>query len=85
MLLGKIMERIEQNKEKTAIITDDKSFTYAELLEYYEYYTDFLTNIPQGSVVAVRGEFDVETIGLMLTLMKKPNEDIYVFEEDIEK
>lgn len=71
MLLGKIMERIEQNKEKTAIITDDKSFTYAELLEYYEYYTDFLTNIPQGSVVAVRGEFDVETIGLMLTLMEK--------------
>lgn len=65
------MERIEQNKEKTAIITDDKSFTYAELLEYYEYYTDFLTNIPQGSVVAVRGEFDVETIGLMLTLMEK--------------
>ena len=45
MLLGKIMERIEQNKEKTAIITDDKSFTYAELLEYYEYYTDFLTFI----------------------------------------
>ena len=34
MLLGKIMERIKANKEKTAIITDDKPFTYEDLLFY---------------------------------------------------
>ena len=38
MLLGKIMERIKANKEKTAIITDDKPFTYEDLLSCYEDY-----------------------------------------------
>ena len=71
MLLGKIMERIEQNKEKTAIITDGNSFTYAQVLNCYDQYMEILVNVPQGSVVAVRGEFDVETIGLMLALMDK--------------
>lgn len=36
MLLGKIMERIEQNKEKTAIVTDGKAYTYNELLGAYK-------------------------------------------------
>ena len=30
MLLGKIMERIKANKEKTANITDDKPLTYED-------------------------------------------------------
>lgn len=42
MLLGKIMERIKANKEKTAIITDDKPFTYEDLLSCYEDYADIL-------------------------------------------
>lgn len=69
MLLGKIMERIEQNKEKTAIVTDGKAYTYNELLGAYKSYEKILEDVPRGSVVAVRGEFDVNTIGLMMALM----------------
>ena len=58
MLLGKIMERIKANKEKTAIITDDKPFTYEDLLSCYEDYADILLsvyNISNVNTVGFRG------------------------------
>ena len=35
----------------------------------YKSYEKILEDVPRGSVVAVRGEFDVNTIGLMMALM----------------
>ena len=49
--------------------TDGKVYTYNELLGAYRSYEKILEDVPQGSVVAVRGEFDVNTIGLMKALL----------------
>lgn len=37
----------------------------------YEDYADILLSVPEGSVVAIRGEFNIETIGFMMALMDR--------------
>ncbi len=71
MLLDKIMGVMEENFDKTALITDGVEYTYRNLLEVYLKYNELLSDIPQGSVFCVKGEFDVNSIGLMLALINR--------------
>ena len=71
MLLDKIIAVMQESSDKVAIVTDDKEYTYRDLLHYYEKYMVELENVPEGSVFSVRGEFTVKTIGLMMALMNR--------------
>ena len=76
MLLDKIISVMEENKNNIAIVTDDIEYSYSELLNCYEKYMIELAEIPECSVFAVRGEFTVKTIGLMMALINRKS--IYV-------
>lgn len=81
MLLDKIMGVMEEHREDAAIVTEDRQYTYGDLLENYDKAMCLLQEgypggVSRGSVFCVRGEFTVETIGLMLALIN--HECIYV-------
>lgn len=71
MLLDQILGVMEENFNKTALITDGVEYTYRDLLDVYLKYEELLLDIPQGSVFCVQGEFDVNSIGLMLALINR--------------
>lgn len=66
-----IIENMRGYGERLAVVTGGKEYTYADLLCEYEKAVAFLSEmqIPQNSVVALRGEFAPNTIGMMLALV----------------
>ena len=69
MLLDKITTVMKEHGKDVAIITDGREYTYNDLLESQNRAIKLLCDIPEGVVFCVRGEFTVETIGLMLALI----------------
>lgn len=66
--MERILERIRSYKDREALASDGVITTYNDLIEAYNNAMGALGMIPEGSVVAVRGEFNVDTIGMMLAL-----------------
>lgn len=69
MLLDKITAVMEEHRQEIAIVTGTERYTYGDLLESQERAAQMLTRVPEGSVFCVRGEFTIDTIGLMLALI----------------
>lgn len=68
-----IIDNIKSFNNDIAIVTDGKEYTYMNLLSEYEKSKSFLekNNIPDNSIVALRGEFSTESIGMMLAIIGK--------------
>ena len=65
----------ENNKDKTAILWKDKSFSYNWLIERIAYWENQLKELKvlRGDLVALIGEFSPECITILLTLIQNDN------------
>lgn len=68
-----IIDDVRSLGDDIAIVTDGKEYTYKDLLREYEKGLLFLENndVPDNSIVALRGEFSPLTIGMMLAIIGK--------------
>ncbi|MFN8258873.1 MAG: fatty acid--CoA ligase family protein [Bacteroidales bacterium] len=74
MFIDFIIERFKENPGHDAVIWNDKSYSYRDLYEKYNFWLDFLVkNTPKGAVVAVRADYNPDSIGLMLALIEHGN------------
>ncbi|MDE5591607.1 MAG: fatty acid--CoA ligase family protein, partial [Helicobacter sp.] len=69
--MADFLEQISPFKENIAIICDDKSCTYATLLQEIQNKKQSLNTIPQGSVVALMGDYSFEQIAYFFALYSK--------------
>ena len=74
MFIDFILERFKGNLQREAVIWNDTVYTYQELLAKYEFWYNFLKkNTHEGSVVGVRADYNPDSIGLMLALIRNCN------------
>jgi len=72
-----MIEIMKENSTKEAVIWNNKTFTYQDLLNRYAYWFEYLiANTRKGAVVGVRADYSPDSIGLMLALIAK--RDIFV-------
>ena len=69
------LQKISEDPDHQAIVTDNETATYGELLASINYFTRWLTEheIPQGAVVSFNGDYSPKTIALFLALTKNNN------------
>lgn len=72
MFFDFLFKTFEDNKEKEAIVWQDKIFTYRRLLDKFYYWEREISSkgIGTGSVVVVEADFSPNSIALMLALLK---------------
>lgn len=71
MHLDFLISGFEKNRDKTALICDDKKFSYGDLLDNFYFFKKELLinrNIHSGSLVLLEGDFSFNTISLLLAL-----------------
>jgi len=69
-----IIDRFKESLNKEAVIWNNSVYNYRYLLERYNFWLDFLQkNTSQGSVVAVRADYNPDSISLMLALIENGN------------
>jgi acyl-coenzyme A synthetase/AMP-(fatty) acid ligase len=69
-----IINRFKENLDNEAVIWNNSVYNYRYLLERYEFWLDFLKeNTKQASVVAVRADYNPDSISLMLALIENGN------------
>ncbi|TNE36124.1 long-chain fatty acid--CoA ligase [bacterium] len=75
MFIDFLIERFEKNKDLAAIIYREEEYTYSWLLDKIKYYRTILDkeSIEQYSVVALRSDFNPESVALMLALIGNGN------------
>lgn len=75
MFIDFLIERFEKNKDLAAIIYREEEYTYSWLLDKIKYYRTILDKegIEQYSVVALRSDFNPESVALMLALIGNGN------------
>lgn len=75
MFIDFLIDIFKNNKEESALIYNEEEYSYKWLLERFEYYksTLFQNNIEPFSVVAVRSDFNPESVALMLALIDNGN------------
>ena len=74
MHINFIINRFKESLDKEAVIWNNSVYDYRYLLERYEFWLDFLQkNTPKGSVVAVRADYNPDSISLMLALIENGN------------
>ncbi|MGL6066331.1 MAG: ANL family adenylate-forming protein [Cetobacterium sp.] len=73
MSIDFIVSKMEENRDKIALITDGKEYKYSELISEYKKSVKFLKDneVEYNSVVALKGEFNPENIGMMLAIIEK--------------
>ncbi|MBN1252555.1 MAG: long-chain fatty acid--CoA ligase [Bacteroidales bacterium] len=72
-----IKDRFKESKNQEAIIWNNTVYDYNFLLSRYDFWLKFLQeNVKTGSVVAVRADYNPDSISLMLALIE--NENIFV-------
>ncbi len=70
-MLEKIIKQMEEHQTDSAIISNDRIFTYGDLLKSFRAFLNRLDELEIHSpILAVRGEFNVDTIGLMLAAIE---------------
>lgn len=72
MFIDFILKNIQLNSSKIALISNNKKYTYKELYSKYKKWNKYLidNNIKRNSVIAVKGKFNANSIGLMLALIE---------------
>lgn len=69
-----IIERFREGSNQEAIIWNDKIYNYQHLIDRYTFWLDFLQkNTKPSSVVAVRADYNPDSISLMLALIENGN------------
>jgi acyl-CoA synthetase (AMP-forming)/AMP-acid ligase II len=69
-----IFEQIALQGTQTAIVFNDKIYSYEELLKTIHQYNSFLQeNIPQSSIVAIISDYNFESIALFFALYQNRN------------
>lgn len=69
-----IIERFKQAREQEAIIWKDTVYNYQLLIDRYEFWLKFLQEkTKNNSVVAVRADYNPDSISLMLALIENGN------------
>lgn len=78
MFIDHIKKNFTNATEHVALVLENQKITYKDIHDQLEYFLTFLKKhgVSKGSVVAVRGDYSAESIGLMLALIE--NECIYV-------
>lgn len=67
-----LIDKIKSYGDKIALVTEGKEYKYSQLVEEYNKGKEFLKNnkIEIGSIVALKGEFSIENIGMMLAIIE---------------
>jgi len=69
-----IIERFKESAKNEAIIWNDSVYDYQYLIDRYYFWLDFLQEKTEpGSVVAVRADYNPDSISLMLALIENGN------------
>ncbi len=69
-----IIDRFKKSAKNEAIIWNDKVYDYQHLLNRYDFWLKFLQeNTKPSSVVAVRADYNPDSISLMLALIENGN------------
>ncbi len=77
MYVDFILKQFNEFRGDIALVTGNKEIPYDELERKYRYWKRYLDHRDiKNSIVAVIGEFDSETIGLMLAIIE--NQNVYV-------
>ncbi len=74
MFIDFIIDRFKDNLDNEAVIWNETTYTYNDLLEKYNFWLNFLQkNTNKGAVVGVRADYNPDSIGLMLALIENAN------------
>jgi long-chain acyl-CoA synthetase len=67
-----LIERFQENKDKTAVIWESNPVTYGQLLEKVLSFSQYLQtqNIKKGDIVSLVGDFSPNSIALLLALIQ---------------
>lgn len=69
-----LIDRFQNAKDITAVITNDVEYSYGDLLRSYHEASDFVSNdIPSGSVVSIKADFSLKSIAFFLALISNNN------------
>ena len=69
-----VIERFKESAIDEAIIWNDSVYDYQHLIDRYDFWLDFLQEKTKpGSVVAVRADYNPDSISLMLSLIENGN------------
>lgn len=71
MHIDYIIENIKKYSNNTALVSKNIEVKYCDILEKYYEWNNKIEVIPNNSIVAVSGEFDENSIALMLALLNK--------------
>ncbi|MFP1778098.1 ANL family adenylate-forming protein [Lonsdalea quercina] len=65
-----LLNKLEANKESDAIVVHNKTYSYRELIDEINFWTEVITvsQIPQSSVVSIQGENSLSLISLFFSL-----------------
>ena len=68
-----ILSRMSEFGSDVALVTKGREYTYNDLIKSYENSLEFLEKhkVLENSIVALKGEFSPETIGMMLAIIEK--------------
>jgi len=66
-----IFDHIKQQSATTAIIFNEKEYSYAQLYDKIEEYFQSLLSIPDGSIISIISDYSFESIALFFALYKK--------------
>ncbi len=68
-----IFDHIKQQSTNTAIIFDDKEYSYSQLFDKIEKCFNQILVIPGGSIVSIISDYSFESIALFFALLKNKN------------
>jgi long-chain acyl-CoA synthetase len=74
MFVDFLIDKMQAHGNNQALVTDEASYTYSELLNTYHDRQIFIgKNIAKGEVVAIRSGFSPDSISLLLALIENGN------------
>ncbi|MCT4631825.1 MAG: fatty acid--CoA ligase family protein [Firmicutes bacterium] len=75
MYIDFMLKVFEENKDKVAVVYREEEYNYGWLLEKYYYWKEELSNnnIEENSVVAVKSDFNPDSIALLLAVIENGN------------
>jgi len=73
MFIDFILEKIKANLNQQAMVIGNQSFLYSDLIDAYNDWLHFFEekNIAAGSIIAVRADYHIAPIALMLVIIEK--------------
>ncbi|MDE6433387.1 MAG: fatty acid--CoA ligase family protein [Lachnospiraceae bacterium] len=73
MKIDYILDRLRENKDKLAVVSDNKEYTFGDIYEEYQKVTKLLeeNNISSGNVVSIIAEFTPVSIAFLVALIER--------------